>query len=42
MKLFLRPLLTLFGFGVFWSGSAIRPAGGRTATYLDANITFKF
>ncbi len=35
-------LLTLFEFGVFSPGSAIRTAGGRTTTYLDANITFKF
>jgi hypothetical protein len=35
-------LLTLFEFGVFSPGSAIRTAGGRTTTYLDANITFRF
>jgi hypothetical protein len=35
-------LLTLFEFGVFWPGSALRLAGGRTTTFLDANLTFKF
>jgi hypothetical protein len=35
-------LLTLFEVGVFSPGSAIRTAGGRTTTYLDANITFRF
>ena len=35
-------LLTLFEFGVFSPGSAIRTAGGRTTTFLDANLTFKF
>ncbi len=35
-------LLTLFEFGVFWPGSALRMAGGRTTTFLDANLTFKF
>jgi alginate export protein len=35
-------LLTLFEFGVLWPGSALRTAGGRTTTYLDANLTFKF
>ena len=37
-----RHVLTLFEFGVFDPGSAIRQAGGRTTTYLDANLTFKF
>jgi hypothetical protein len=32
----------LFEFGVFWPGSALRLAGGRTTTFLDANLTFKF
>ena len=35
-------LLTLAEFGVFFPGSALRAAGGRTTTYLDANLTFKF
>jgi hypothetical protein len=35
-------VLTLFEFGVFIPGPAIRTAGGRTTTYLDANLTFKF
>jgi hypothetical protein len=35
-------VLTLFEFGVFIPGSAIRTAGGHTTTYLDANLTFKF
>lgn len=35
-------LLTLFELGVFSPGSAIRTAGGRTTTYLDANIAFRF
>jgi hypothetical protein len=35
-------LLMLAEFGVFDPGSAIRTAGGRTTTYLDANLTFKF
>ncbi len=35
-------LLTLFEFGVFWPGAALRTAGGKTTTYLDANLTFKF
>ncbi len=35
-------VLTLFEFGVFFPGSAIRTAGGRTTTFLDANLTFKF
>jgi hypothetical protein len=35
-------LLTLFEWGVFFPGSAIRTAGGRTTTFLDANLTFKF
>ncbi|HVH80619.1 MAG TPA: alginate export family protein [Stellaceae bacterium] len=35
-------LLTLFEFGVFDPGSAIRTAGGRTTVYLDANLTFRF
>ncbi|HTZ34828.1 MAG TPA: alginate export family protein [Stellaceae bacterium] len=35
-------LLTLFEFGIFDPGSAIRTAGGRVTTYLDANVTFKF
>jgi hypothetical protein len=35
-------VLTLFEFGVFMPGSAIRTAGGRTTTFLDANLTFKF
>lgn len=34
--------LTLFEWGVFFPGSAIRTAGGRTTTFLDANLTFKF
>jgi hypothetical protein len=32
----------LFEFGVFWPGAALRTAGGRTTTFLDANLTFKF
>jgi len=35
-------VLTLFEWGVFFPGSAIRTAGGRTTEYLDANLTFKF
>lgn len=35
-------VLTLFEFGLFFPGSAIRTAGGSTTTYLDANLTFKF
>ena len=35
-------LLTLFEFGIFDPGSAIRTAGGHVTTYLDANVTFKF
>ena len=37
-----RHLLTLFEFGLFWPGSALRTAGGRATTFLDANLTFKF
>ena len=32
-------VLTLFEFGIFWPGSALRTAGGRTTTFLDANLT---
>ena len=35
-------LLTLWEFGLFFPGSALRTAGGRTTMFLDANITFKF
>jgi Alginate export len=35
-------VLTLADFGIFWPGAALRAAGGRTTTYLDANLTFKF
>ena len=35
-------VLTLFEFGMFWPGAALRTAGGRTTTFLDANLTFKF
>jgi hypothetical protein len=35
-------LLFLGEFGVFFPGSALRAAGGRTTTFLDANLTFKF
>ena len=35
-------LLSLFEFGLFWPGAALRAAGGRTTTFLDANLTFKF
>jgi hypothetical protein len=35
-------LLTLFEFGLFWPGSALRMAGAKTTTFLDANLTFKF
>lgn len=35
-------VLTLAEFGVFTPGAAIRAAGGKTTTYLDANVTFKF
>jgi Alginate export len=35
-------VLTLFEAAVFDPGSAIRTAGGRTTTFLDANLTFKF
>ena len=35
-------LLTLFEFGLFWPGSALRTAGARTTTFLDANLTFRF
>jgi hypothetical protein len=35
-------LLTLFEWGLFFPGSAIRTAGGRTTTFLDANLAFKF
>ena len=35
-------LLTLFEFGVFWPGAALRTAGAKTTTFLDANLTFKF
>jgi hypothetical protein len=32
----------LFEFGIFWPGAALRTAGGRTTTFLDANLTLKF
>jgi alginate export protein len=35
-------VLTLAEFGIFWPGAALRAAGGRTTTFLDANLTFKF
>jgi len=35
-------VLSLYEFGVFMPGSAIRTAGGHTTVYLDANLTFKF
>jgi len=35
-------LLTLFEFGLFWPGSALRTAGAHTTTFLDANLTFRF
>jgi hypothetical protein len=35
-------VLTLFEFGMFWPGAALRTVGGRTTTFLDANLTFKF
>ncbi len=35
-------LLALAEFGIFLPGSAIRTAGGKITTYLDANLTFKF
>jgi hypothetical protein len=35
-------LLFLGEFGLFFPGSALRAAGGRTTTFLDANLTFKF
>lgn len=35
-------LLTLFEFGIFWPGAALRTAGAKTTTFLDANLTFKF
>ncbi len=35
-------LLTLFEFGVFTPGGAIRAAGGHTTTFIDANATFRF
>ena len=35
-------VLTLFEFGIFTPGSAIRTAGGHVTTFLDANLTFKF
>lgn len=35
-------IFTLFDFGVFWPASALLAAGGRTTTYLDANLTLKF
>jgi len=35
-------VLTLAEFGIFWPRAALRAAGGRTTTYLDANLTFKF
>jgi hypothetical protein len=35
-------LLSLYEFGVFAPGSAIRTAGGHTTVFLDANLTFKF
>lgn len=37
-----RHVLTLFEFGVFDPGSAIRATGGRTTVFLDGNLTFKF
>lgn len=35
-------VLALAEFGLFWPGSALRTAGGRTTTFLDANLTFRF
>jgi hypothetical protein len=35
-------LLTLFEFGIFWPGAALRTAGAKTTAFLDANLTFKF
>ena len=35
-------VLTLAEFGIFWPGAALRAAGGRTTTFLDANLTLKF
>jgi hypothetical protein len=35
-------VLTLFEYGVFIPGPALRAAQGRTTVYLDANLTFKF
>ncbi|HEX3863298.1 MAG TPA: alginate export family protein [Stellaceae bacterium] len=35
-------LLALAEFGIFYPGAAIRAAGGKTTTFLDANLTFKF
>jgi hypothetical protein len=35
-------VLTLFEFGLFMPGSALHAAGGRTTTFLDANLTFRF
>ena len=35
-------LLFLGEFGVFFPGSALRAAGGRITTFLDANLTFRF
>ena len=37
-----RHLLFLGEFGIFYPGSALRAAGGRPTTFLDANLTFKF
>ena len=35
-------LLALGEIGIFYPGSALRAAGGRVTTFLDANLTFKF
>jgi len=35
-------VLTQFELGWFVPGAAIRAAGGRATTFLDANLTFKF
>jgi len=35
-------LLTLAEFGIFTPGAALRAAGARTTTFIDANLTFRF
>lgn len=35
-------VLTLAELGIFTPGSAVRTAGGKTTTFLDFNLTFRF